>query len=137
MWPRGRTVAVLASATGIAVLATAYAPDAALAFVGMAATGCFSVWFIALASTLVRLESDPDMRGRVSAAWSMVLPGCEPATSPFVGWMSGAAGPREGFGVAGFALILAAATGWRALTRPRPKQQHHPTITPLAVHHPL
>ena len=134
--PKGRTVALLASATGVAVLATAYAPDTALAFVGMAVTGCLSIWFIALANTLVQLDSDPEMRGRVSAAWNMALPGCEPATSPFVGWIGGAAGPRESFGAAGFALLLATATGWRALTRPR-RAPHHPILTPLAVHHPL
>jgi MFS family permease len=134
--PKGRTVAVLASVTGIAVLATAYAPDTALAFVGMAMTGCFSIWFIAAANTLVQLEAEPEMRGRVSAAWNMALPGCEPATSPFVGWVAGAAGPREGFGVAGLALIAAAIAGWRALTRPR-RAPHHPITTRAAVHHPL
>lgn len=134
--PKGATVALLAAATGLSVLATAYAPDVALAFVGMAATGCVSIWFISLANALVQLETDPGMRGRVNAAWNMALPGCEPATSPFVGWVAGAAGPRDGFGTAGLALVLAAAFGWRGLTRPR-RPPHHPIVVRAAVHHPI
>ncbi|HYS36854.1 MAG TPA: MFS transporter [Pseudonocardiaceae bacterium] len=130
--PQGRTVVMLAGATGLSVLATAYAPSVVLAFAGMAVTGCFSIWFISLANTLVQLESDPGMRGRVNAAWNMALPGCEPATSPFVGWVAGTAGPRAGFGIAGLTLILAAAIGWRGLTAPR---AHHDVTTPEAVHH--
>jgi MFS family permease len=133
--PEGRRVALLAGATGVSILATACAPDVALAFAGMAVTGCLSVWFISLANTLVQLESDPGMRGRVSAAWNMALPGCEPATSPFAGWVAGAAGPRAGFGVAGLALLLATAAGWRGLTRQR-QARHHPVAVPMAVHHP-
>jgi len=117
--PSGLRVAILACATGVSILATAYAPTAPLVFVGMAATGCVSIWFISLANTLVQLEADPDMRGRVNAAWNMALPGCSLATSPFIGWVGGVAGPRLGFGVAGLTLLLMAAIGWRALSRVR------------------
>jgi MFS family permease len=115
--PTGKAVGTLAVATGLSILGTASAPDRALAFAGMAVTGCLSIWFISRANTLVQLAADPAMRGRVNAAWNMALPGCEPATSPFVGWIGGSAGPREGFGIAGVALMLAAVAGWRGLTR--------------------
>ncbi len=76
------------------------------------------------------------MRGRVNATWNMALPGCEPATSPFVGWMAGVGGPRAGFGIAGLTLILAAAIGWRGLTLPQ-RPEHHFITVPAAVHHPV
>ena len=133
--PKGRTVALLAGAAGVSVLATAYAPDVVLAFIGMAVSGCFSIWFISMANTLVQLESGPAMRGRVNAVWNMALPGCEPATSPFVGWVGGTVGPRAGFGIAGIALILAAAIGWRGLAPQHAK--HHYIAVPAAVHHPI
>jgi len=114
--PRGRSVVALALITAALVLATASAPYAVLAFAGMAATGCFSIWFIARANTLVQLESDSSMRGRVMGVWTMALPGCEPITSPFVGWVAESAGAREGFGLSGLALILAACSGWSALS---------------------
>jgi MFS family permease len=115
--PSGLRVAVLAVATGVAILATAYAPTVTLAFVGIAVTGCVSIWFISLANTLVQLESDPGMRGRVMAVWGMALPGFSVVTGPFIGWVGGVTDARLGFGVAGIAMILAAATGWRGLTR--------------------
>jgi hypothetical protein len=117
--PRGRSVAALALVTALCVLATGSAPDAILAVAGMAATGCFSIWFIACANTLVQLETDSAMRGRVMGVWSMALPGCEPITAPFVGWVAGSIGAREGFGLAGVALVLALASGWPALRRDR------------------
>lgn len=117
--PSGRRVAILAGATGVSILATAYAPTVPVVFVGMAVTGGVSIWFISLANTVVQLEADPGMRGRVNAAWNMALPGCSLGTSPFMGWVAGVAGPRLGFGVAGLTLLLMAALGWRGLTRPR------------------
>ncbi|QUQ65933.1 MFS transporter [Kutzneria sp. CA-103260] len=117
--PSGRRVVILAGGTGLSILATAYAPTVPLVFAAMAVTGCVSIWFISLANTVVQLESDPGMRGRVNAAWSMALPGCTLVTGPFMGWVAGVAGPRLGFGVAGLAMLLAAAAGWRALTRVR------------------
>ena len=130
--PSGLRVAVLACATGVSVLATAYAPTVPLVFLSMAVTGCVSIWFISLANTLVQLESDPGMRGRVNAVWNMALPGCSLGTSPFMGWVAGVAGPRLGFGVAGLALLLTAAIGWRGLTR---RVEHHPIAGPVGGHH--
>ena len=128
--PSGLRVAVLAGVTGVSIVATAYAPTVPLVFVGMAVTGCFSIWFISLANTLVQLESDADMRGRVNAAWNMALPGCSLGTSPFIGWVGGVAGPRLGFAVAGLTLLLMAAIGWRGLTR-----RHHAIVGPIGGHH--
>jgi sugar phosphate permease len=48
--------------------------------------------------------------------WTMALPGTEPATSPFAGYISQTFGARDGFSLSGVALILTAAIGWRALT---------------------
>ena len=83
--PTGRSVGVLALATAAAVLGTAAAPALWLVMVGLAVTGCLSIWFIAQANTLVQLVADPSMRGRVMGLWTMALPGTEPATSPRAG----------------------------------------------------
>lgn len=114
--PAGRTVAQLAAVTGVAILATAAAPGVPLAFAGMAVTGCLSIWFIARANTLAQLRSDPSLRGRVMGLWGMALPGTTPMTGPLVGFTEQTAGPRVGFGLAGAALLLTAALGWRALS---------------------
>ena len=114
--PSGRSVVVLAVATAAAVLGTAAAPELWLVMVGMAVTGCLSIWFIAQANTLVQLLADPSMRGRVMGLWTMALPGTEPATSPFAGYISQTFGARDGFSLSGVALLLTAVIGWRALT---------------------
>jgi Transmembrane secretion effector len=114
--PTGRSVGVLAAATGVVILGTARAPELWLVMLGLAVTGCLSIWFIAQANTLVQLTADPSMRGRVMGLWTMALPGTEPGTSPFVGYVSQTFGARDGFSLSGAALLLTAAIGWRALT---------------------
>jgi MFS family permease len=114
--PTGRSVGVLAIATAAAIFGTVAAPWLWLVVTGLAVTGCLSIWFITQANTLVQLTTDPSMRGRVMGLWTMALPGTTPVTSPFVGYITQTAGPRDGFGLAGVALLLTATIGWRALT---------------------
>jgi MFS family permease len=130
--PTGRSVGVLALATGAAVLGTVTAPTLWLALIALAATGCLSIWFIARANTLVQLTADPSMRGRVMGLWTMALPGCEPVTGPFVGYVTQVDGPRDGLGLAGLALTLTATIGWRALTDGRPPPPGSPADGPVA-----
>ncbi len=114
--PRGRQVRLLCLITGIVVVATAYAPWTPLAYVLLALAGFFSIWFIALANTLVQLRPAPNMRGRVMGLWTMALPGLNPVTGLMVGAVAELAGPREGFALAGVTLAIAALAGWRALS---------------------
>lgn len=113
--PTRRSVCALAAFTGASVLATAFAPNLAWEYSGLAITGCVSIWFIARANALVQFETDPEMRGRVMGVWTMALPGCEPITSPFVGFVGETVGAREGFAVSGVAFIVLAAASWRTL----------------------
>lgn len=113
--PTRRSVGALAAFTGLSVLATACAPDLAWEYCGLALTGSLSIWFIARANALVQFETDPGMRGRVMGVWTMALPGCEPMTSPLVGFVGENVGAREGFAVSGVALIVLSAASWRTL----------------------
>jgi MFS family permease len=120
--PSGRLVRSLVAATGLEVCLTALSPAMWVLYAGLALAGFLSIWFIALANALVQLRTEPDLRGRVMGAWTMALPGMLPLTSLLVGavatWGGGGAGAREGFGLAGVALLAAAAAGWRALGEP-------------------
>jgi predicted MFS family arabinose efflux permease len=113
--PTSRSVGALAAFTGVSVLATAFAPNLAWEYTGLAVTGCLSIWFIARANALVQFETSPEMRGRVMGAWTMALPGCEPITSPFVGFVGETIGARESFAVSGIAFIVLSAASWRSL----------------------
>jgi hypothetical protein len=81
----------------------------------MAVTGFVSIWFIALANTLVQLRSAPHVRGRVMGLWTMALPGMNPVTALVAGGVTQAVGARVGFGLGGACLVGAALAGWRAL----------------------
>ena len=110
----------LAVLTGAAVCLTAASPWVGLLFAGVALTGFLSIWFIALANTLVQLRTEPGLRGRVMGIWTMVLPGTSPITSLLIGgvatWAGGAAGARDAFGLSGAALLVTAGLAWRALS---------------------
>ena len=113
--PSSRAIRGLCVATGVGVLVVALAPWVWLAYAGMAATGFVSIWFIALANTLVQLRSEPRVRGRVMGLWTMALPGMNPVTALLAGAVTQAVGARVGFALGGAALLGAALSGWRAL----------------------
>ncbi|MCL2516697.1 MAG: MFS transporter [Microbacteriaceae bacterium] len=103
--PRFRTVALLAGATGAAIVLSALAPSEWLFGLGLAAIGGVSILFIARANALVQLESPAHMRGRVMSLWNMAIPGMNPFTGLAAGAVADAFGARAGFGLAG-ALFL-------------------------------
>lgn len=118
-WPTGRRVRVLAVATALPVVLVAFAPDPVIAYLGMAIAGFTSIWFIAMANTLVQLDTAPAMRGRVMSVWTMAMPGMTPFTSLLAAGVTETLGPRAGFAASGVALLLTVAVGWRALGRHR------------------
>jgi hypothetical protein len=101
----------LALVSGTAVLLTASARDVGEFYAGLVVTGATSIWFIARANTLVQHETEAPLRGRVLAVWSMALPGMMPMTSPLVGFVGSSVGPREGFALAGAAMVVIAGAG--------------------------
>lgn len=113
--PSGRRIRALCLLTGVVVVLVALAPDAAAAYACMAVAGFVSIWFIALANTLVQLRAAPQLRGRVMALWTMALPGMNPVTGILAGAVTQLAGARIGFGLGGAALVGTALLGWRAL----------------------
>ena len=108
-------VRLLGLLTGMDVVLTGFAPDAPVAFAGLALAGLLSIWFIALANTLVQVRTSAGLRGRVMGVWTMALPGMNPLTGLLAGATAAALGPREGYALGGVVLAATAAFGWRAL----------------------
>jgi MFS family permease len=127
--PTGRSVRVLCVLTALAVVAAATASGIAVELAALTVAGCLSIWFIARTNTVVQLETDPAMRGRVMGIWTMALPGTAPLSAPFVGFVAQTLGARAGFAVAAVALLAAAAFGWRALGR----RSHDPALDAAAT----
>ena len=61
--PAFRTIRLLAVLTGLSIIATAGALGVGMAMVGLAATGCLSIWLISRANALVQIRAAPSMRG--------------------------------------------------------------------------
>ena len=114
-WPTGRRVRLLALLTGVDIVLTGFAPGVAAAFVGLVLAGLLSIWFIALANTLVQVRTAPSLRGRVMGIWTMAIPGMNPLTGLLAGVTAVVLGPRAGFALGGVALLLTALLGWGAL----------------------
>lgn len=109
-----RSPQMLASAAllfGLVMLGVSMAPTYAFALALMALVGFFSINFLSLGNVLLQLESDPAMRGRVMALWTVAFLGSTPVGGPIIGWIGEHAGPRWGLAVGGVAALIAAAIG--------------------------
>ena len=109
--PSRRQVLLLGAATGVVVLLSAAAFDRGAFYLGLAAAGCVSIWFVARTNAYVQLATEPELRGRVMAVWTMALPGFMPIASPIVGWIGSTLGPRAAFATAGVLMLGVAALG--------------------------
>jgi len=113
--PSGRAVIVLAAATTCSMAMTAFAPDLAVGVAGLLLSGFASIWYIAVANTLVQLRAGAHLRGRVMGVWVMALPGLSPLTSVLAALLASAAGIRIAYLTAGLVILAAALSGTRAL----------------------
>ena len=116
--PTPRRLVMVAACFGASVVAAACMPSIALVYLVMPLVGAASVGMIALSNATLQLNSDPHLRGRVMALFSMALIGSTPLGGPLVGWIGEHIDPRAALLVGGVAALAAAAYGWTTLTRP-------------------
>ena len=128
---RGRTglrAMIFASLVfGGAMSFAAVSPVLAVAFVALALVGFTSVSFLAMGNSSLQLETEPQMRGRVMALWSVAFQGSTPIGGPIIGWITALAGARVGLGVGALSCFLAAGLGfvaYRHLRAARPERPH-------------
>jgi MFS family permease len=77
--------------------------------------GAVSVTYIALANSVLQVNTDPAMRGRVMALYTMAFMGTTPLGAPIIGAISDHFGPRAALQVGGVAAIAGGVGGWYAL----------------------
>lgn len=111
--PRGLILA--AGGFGAAVILVAISPNLLLALAAMVLVGAFSISFVSLCNAILQLESDPRMRSRVMAMWTVAFLGSTPIGSPIIGWISEVAGARWGLAVGGLAALIAGFYGLKAM----------------------
>lgn len=89
---------------GLSLLA-AVAPSLAVEIFALALLGAATVTLAASVNSSLQLASEPSMRGRVMALYSIVFLGSTPIGGPLSGWLSEAVDPRAALVLAGVAAI--------------------------------
>jgi MFS family permease len=90
---------------GLLSLIAAGAPTLALEIAALAPLGAATVTLSASVNSSLQLASEPSMRGRVMALYSIVFLGSTPIGGPLSGWLSQAVDPRAALVMAGIAAI--------------------------------
>lgn len=86
----------------------AFAPGLGIAMAVMVGVGVANICFNTLARTLLQLNVEATMQGRVIALHSLVFLGSTPLGGPVTGWVCEQWGPRSGLLLAGISAGLAA-----------------------------
>jgi predicted MFS family arabinose efflux permease len=114
------TPALLAGAAigfGALALLAAGAPWIGLEMLVLAPLGAASVTLAASVNSALQLASEPGMRGRVMALYSIVFLGSTPIGAPLAGWLSEQVDPRAALVMAGVAALVAGALARLAFER--------------------
>jgi MFS family permease len=118
---RGKTgMRALVSASmlfGVFLTFAAAAPALAVEIVALALVGYSSISFLSMANSTLQLQTDPQMRGRVMALWSVAFLGSTPIGGPIIGWVTSAAGARVGLAVGAASCVIAAVIGLLGVRR--------------------
>jgi predicted MFS family arabinose efflux permease len=120
----------------VTLLLAALAPTRLTEELILLPVGAGMVTFLALGNTLLQLETEPEMRGRVMSLWSVSFLGTTPIGGPIVGFIGGSLGARYGLGVGAAAALLAGLYGWRSFGR-HGSAGHHGIVTPGAATGPV
>jgi MFS family permease len=116
--PTARLLIVSLALFGTLMLAAAAAPTLPLEVAALVATGMAALAFQTTANSLLQLRSEPALRGRVMAMYSVVFIGTTPIGAPIVGWIAQEFGPRAAMGLGAVAVLLTTAvTLWLATSR--------------------
>ncbi len=112
--PRVRLVIAAAFVFGLVAGVNALAPTWPMYLASMVLVGFCSLTMITSANTAIQMSTEPAMRGRVMALYTMVFLGTTPIGSPLVGWVAEAWSPRWSVGIGAVAslLVSAAAAVW-------------------------
>jgi MFS family permease len=104
---------------GLAALAPGYWFFAAM----LVPIGIASLTFTNTSNSLMQINTDPDMRGRVLALRMAIVAGCTPLGAPLVGWVADSFGPRWSLAVATVSGLIAAAVALWYMRTGRVKQE--------------
>ena len=117
--PTAWTLVLSTIAFGAVNVVAAFSPAFAMALALMALVGLTNIVFNTVARSVLLLNSEPEMHGRMMAIHGQVFLGSTPIGGPLVGWLCELWGARAGFLIAGGTALLAAALLCRVAYRSR------------------
>ncbi len=91
---------------GVAMCVTSLLPTLGLSIAGMVFVGFFSINLTSVGNTMVQLESDGSMRGRVMSLWGMAIFGSTLIGGPLIGFVAQFLGARWSLGLGGIAALI-------------------------------
>ena len=115
--PSRRLLVVATLGFGVLSVVGALMPTVAWEIAVLVPFGVFSVLFVTTTNSLLQLNSEPAMRGRVMSLWAVVFLGATPFGSLIIGGLAAAFGPRAAFAAGGAATFLAGVGAYAALRR--------------------
>jgi MFS family permease len=115
--PTRRSVLVSAMLLGTTMVVTAVLPRLAAVEVALIPVGALAVFFGTNANAHMQVWSEPRLRGRVMAIYTLLTLGSTVVGGPFVGWVCQHWNPRVGIGLAGVATLATAVVLSAPLTR--------------------
>src|SRR5262245_48922515 len=113
----GRALLIAAVAFGMANLLMAASPTLPPAAAAVVLVGFANLTFNTLGRTLLQLNADRSMHGRVLALHGLVFLGTTPFGGPLLGWVCETWGGRAGLIVAGVSALAGSAVVFPALLR--------------------
>lgn len=116
---RPRTILYACYALSVAITMTALASSALMAHVTLVFVGATSTAFLTVSNSVLQLQADPKMRGRVLGLRAMAVLGARPIGGPIVGWIGDHFGPRYSLGVGAVACVVVALWAGRRLVATR------------------
>ena len=117
--PSRRLLVTSAFAFGVVTVLLAFAPSYLWGMALLVPMGAAGVLFISTVNSLLQLNADDAMRGRVMALWAVVFLGSTPIGGPLTGLIVRGFGVRAAVAVGGVAALATAAGAYWALRRRR------------------
>jgi MFS family permease len=106
--PTSRTVVGAAALLGLALVVAASLPGQIAVEAALVPVGALAVFFGSSANAHMQIWSEPHIRGRVMAIYTLLTLGTTVVGGPFIGWVCGHWSPRGGLALAGTATFTAA-----------------------------
>ena len=112
-----RRVVYSAFFLGIVTIFTSFANSLVFAVIGFTLWGLAIIIFTNPTNTILQVNTDPKMRGRVMSFWNMAFSGSTAVGGPIIGWVGQIYGAQWALAVGGIAALVASGYGFFASKR--------------------